>query len=179
VSDRELANGRLSIDDAVGLAGGETWGANSKQWCPFGHINHIDGGVGKAFRVYPDSNTAYCFAGCGWFDPTHMVAVAKDMTDRDAALWILEYTGYREPTVESRWEAATAVHTVVDTAALAEALKVFCTRLDPMWDVHRFDEPFASTFRKCLALLDRVTTEDEAAKWLAVTKDGMRSLLSR
>jgi hypothetical protein len=175
---RDIANSRMPIDAAVRLVGGEAWAGNGKQWCPFGAVSHMDGGQDRAFRIYPEENTAFCFGGCGFFTPTKMVAVGKDMNEDDAADYILEVTGYRPPTVEKRWEAATTVKQAIDTDALAEALRVFCTRLDKNFDVSRYDEPIASTFRKCLALTDRVTSAEDATLWLRTTKEAMRQVLS-
>jgi hypothetical protein len=150
---------------------------NSKQYCPFGHLYHADGGTSKSLRVYTETETAFCFAGCGWFNPVRLLSLDRGISEEEAADVILDHTGYVPPDLESRWTAATTITVTVDKDALSEALKVACGRMDPDWEDVQFDPPIATKFRLCLELLPRVRDEGEATKWLAITKQIMSKTL--
>lgn len=174
-----LANERFTIVAALRMAGAvNASDFTGKQYCPFGHMYHADGGYEKALRVYPGSNTAYCFAGCGYFSPVKLVAMAKDMEETEAADYILVITGYVAPTIDSLWEQATAETIKIDRDALTEALKLACSRISPDWEERQFDDDVATRFRQCLSLLPKVHTEQEAAQWLSATKKIMKKALT-
>lgn len=151
---------------------------NFKFHCPFGHLFHKDGGMAKSFRVYSESNSAYCFACDIYFTPTRLLAMANDRTEDEVAQDILIRSGYVEPDIESRWEAARALPaTEIDTSGLATALAVYCRRIEPLWEVLQFEEPQATVFRKCVELTAAVHTEADVATWLEKTKAAMRKVL--
>lgn len=177
-SNIQLANERMSIVAALRIAGSDASDYGGKQFCPFGHMYHADGGYEKAMRVYSESNSAYCFAGCGYFSPVKLVSMVKDMSDADAAEHILELTGYVAPTIDSLWEAATRDTRKVDTDALIEALKLACARYSPDWEDRQLDEDVAKIFTRCLRSLPKVRTEEDAEKWLRATKMIMRKALT-
>lgn len=175
-----LANERTTITEACGIVGMSLpeWGITSaKMWCPFGDIYHHDGGMSKAFRVYPHDNTAYCFACSLFFTPVKLVAMSKGLSEADAAELLLELSNYVPPDIDSRWRAATESVEPLKTEYLAEALKVFCTRIDVDWEDKQFEDTIATRFRMCLGLLPRVHTEEEAAEWLSGTKKAMQHVL--
>lgn len=174
----DLANSRMSIVTACTLAGVETdEHYTGKLFCPFGEIFHPDGGTSKAFRIYPGDNSAWCFAGCGYFTPVRMVAKVKDFTDAEAAQWILDQTDYVPPDYESQWAALMAAPSPVDTDGLSGALMVSCARADPTWEDRQFDPDIAAALRRCLEMLPKVTTPDDATRWLSVTKKFMHRAL--
>lgn len=177
MSNIQLANSRVSLIEAARLVGMDLYEYSGKQYCPFGHLFHADGGTAKAFRVYPETNSAFCFAGCGSFRPVSLVAMSRGITQEEAAEYLLDLTGYVPPDIDSRWAAATATQETVDLDLLAEALKVACEGLDPLWEVHQFEEGVASKFRQCLELLPQVTTRADAARWLSGTKRIMEAQL--
>jgi hypothetical protein len=177
-SSIQIANERLSIVTALRQAGAEASDFGGKQFCPFGHMYHADGGYDKALRVYTESNTAYCFAGCGYFSPVKLIALAKDIDEQDAAEYILELTGYVAPTLDSLWEHANRDPRKVDHGALTDALKLACSRMSPDWEERQLDDDVATRFRKCLALLPKVRTEQDAETWLSNTKKIMRKALT-
>src|SRR3954466_13862718 len=68
----------------------------SKLYCPFGEFNHSDGGRDRALRIYPDSNSAYCFACSELFTPVKMYArMTDDGNWRAVAATLLGKVGYR------------------------------------------------------------------------------------
>lgn len=176
----ELANSRMSIIKALNLAGasiGEFSAGSVKTYCPFGHLFHADGGSSKALRVYPGTNSAHCFAGCGYFSPVRLVAKINDTSEVEAAEFILEKTHYVAPDYQSQWDAVVQKADEVDQDGLSEALKVACARMDPQWSSKQFDEAVATALRRCLGLLPKVTTPEEAKTWLSVTKQVMDKTL--
>lgn len=174
------ANERMSIVDACNEVGMDVFSnaGNYKFHCPFGHLYHKDGGHAKSFRLYEDSNSAYCFACPMYFTPSKLIALDRDVSEDEAAQIILETTGYVAPALEDRWESArTVVQPPVDTSGLATALATYCRRIDPLWDVTQFDEPQATVFRRCVELTDTVRTEEDVTLWLEKTKAAMSKLL--
>lgn len=175
VSPLTLANERMSILEACRHVGMFDVSEYGKQYCPFGDLYHPDDV--KAMRVYPSSNSAYCFAGCGYFNPVKLIAMSKDFTEADAAENILELTNYVPPDIESRWAAAVAVNTTLNTDYLADALKVACERMDSGWETLQLEADIATRFRQCLGLLPKVRSEEDAIKWLSITKSIMQTAL--
>ncbi len=174
-----LANEQMDIVAACIFIGMDDMiAARSKTYCPFGELMHEDGGRSKAFRVYPETNSAYCFACIKAFRPCQLVATDRDITEAEAAEVILEEVGYVAPDVNSRWEAAVAEKVVVDRDGLATALKTACARFDPDWSVRQFDDDIAEVLRKCIAASRNVSTDEEARKWLDTTKQVMKKALS-
>lgn len=147
-----------------------------KLHCPFGELYHLDGGMDRAFRVYPQQQRAHCFAGCGSFTPVSLLAHAWGIGRGQAARLLLERVGYRPATAATLWAQAHQPPPV-DVGALAEALKTFCARLDPHWAVRQFQPANAAALVRCLRLLERVDTEEQAQRWLAASKRHMRETI--
>lgn len=178
-----LANEQVSIFTACRLVGLDLpedagYGRPIKIHCPFGDLSHIDGGVEAAFRVYPESNSAFCFAGCGYFTPVWLVAHAWDLDTTTAAQDLLERAGIRPPTLAAAWAQASTADVVPDPALLREALTTFCRRVRPDFDELQFTPAVASWLTRCLVLLDRVATNADAQTWLTGCKQAMNAVLS-
>lgn len=140
-----------------------------KTYCPQGDLYHDDRNQSKAFKIYPNSNSAYCFACSEYFSPVSLYAKMMDMPFPAAATALLRLINYQPPA--ELWESSDLLPP--SAAALADALQVFCSRVDPSWQVHQFDSLVAGQLNRCLALLDRVNTEDDAAAWLQSAKNFM------
>lgn len=180
LSSIELANERYSIIQACNKLGMDIPDfsfSSAKLYCPFGHLFHADGGQSKAFRVYPGTNSAFCFAGCGYYSPVRLIATDKGISEADAAESILEETNYVPPDFESRWNALMTEQATPNPDDLAEALKVACARMEPNWDERQFEEKVSIKLRQCLQLLPKVQTEEDATKWLSMTKQAMHITL--
>lgn len=176
----ELANARMTIIQAcaeVGVDVPDFSTGSIKTYCPFGQVFHSDGGWSKAFRVYPASNSAHCFAGCGFFTPVKLIARANNWSDAEAAQVILEKTNYVPPDYASQWEALTQSGEAIDLDGLGEALKVACARMDPSWEERQFDQQVSVTLSRCLDLLPKVKTSTAAQEWLGVSKQVMQRVL--
>jgi hypothetical protein len=167
----ELANERYPIVEAcdyAGLAVGE--GYTGKLWCPFGQLFHSDGGYSKAFRIYYATNSAYCFACKALYLPVRLVAMTDDTTDEEAANKILETLGLSDKTWEERWAELQEVGPQLpDLDALASALNRSCHRLSPNWDTEQVETNVSVAYARCLGLLGKVRTADDAETWLKGT----------
>lgn len=175
-----LANSRMTITEACRLVGvhiGDFTLGSMKTYCPFGGVFHTDGGWSKAFRIYPGTNSAYCFACGAHYTPVKLIARARDLSDEDAAQWILDQTNYVPPDFASRWDALTKSVPEIDRDALAEALSVACARAEPQWEERQFDPEVAASLRRCLDMLPRVTSADAAKRWLATCTQFMQRVL--
>lgn len=180
VSVIQLANERMSIIDACNELGMDVFDfsiASLKTYCPFGHIAHDDEGRTKAFRIYPATNSAWCFACQAYYTPVKLIAMDKDISEEAAAQWILETTGYVAPDYQARWEAVTTPEETVDTDALAETLKLRCRRLSRDWEERQFDEEVSKKLQLCLGLLRKVKTKEDSSKWLDIATTAMRTTL--
>lgn len=178
-----IANEVVPIIKACNLIGMDlpediAYRRSSKLFCPFGQIFHIDGGVERAFRVYLDANTAYCFAGCGYFTPTSLAAHAWDLDYQTAAVELLDRVGYRPLTLAEAWSRASRWEAPPDDTCLREALQTYCRRVSPEWESAQFTPAVAAALSRCLDLLDRVHDEADAREWLAGTKALMRRVLN-
>jgi hypothetical protein len=175
------ANERVSIVLACRLAGvdtedGRTVGS-TKTYCPFGRFYHSDGGKEPAFRVYTDSNSAYCFSCKKYFTPTTLLSDAWDIPKKQAAQELLEKIDYRPLSAAELWAGVQEKELAPDTSMLGMALKTYCMRIDSKWHTSQFEPGVSGYLDKCLSLLDRVTTEDEADKWLETCKEVMTRVL--
>lgn len=173
----ELANGRMTIGEAFRRCGHsmpEAFGP--KLDCPWAYL-HADGGVGRSLRLYSDNNSSYCFACSERLDPVGVYRKTYDISVRAAAERILEETGYRPPTPERVWEEALAYHPAPDTQALAQALDMYLTDLDPEFEQHALDGEVAHYYSAVLGLLSAVQTDEQASMWLLRAKEGMARIV--
>lgn len=152
-------------------------GGYGKHRCPFGDVNHSDGGVEPSFRIYTETNSAYCFACRKYFSPVHLYAEAKDKRRSQAALDLLEFIGWKPVSRAQRWAEIIAPEVTVDLSMLALALRTYCARICREWEEYQFIPEVTELFSKCLALLDRVRTPEDAEQWLETCKQVMRKKL--
>lgn len=168
-----LANSMMTIGAACRFIGMEVPDfefGKIKVYCPFGELVHDDGGRSKAFSIYPDTNSAYCFA-CGVpYRPVSLIATERDVAEPEAAEIILEAVGFVPPDFVSQWDAMTQAEPVPDVESLGTALKLACARMVPDWEERQFDDAIAPTLRACMSAAYKVKTEDDARDWLAKTK---------
>lgn len=177
------ANELVPIEFACRLIGmhlpdGLGYRRSTKLYCPFGELSHIDGGLEKAFRIYVDANSAYCFAGCGHFTPVWLVATAWGRDTRVVASELLERIGHRPPSLAQLWAQVTEPDSSPDRTLLREALQTYCQRICADWASRQFAPDVAATLTRCLALLDRVGDDATAQTWLDGVKLAMMRVLS-
>lgn len=169
------ANERVSIVKVCRLIGMDVFeGAVGKMYCPFGMFNHSDGGAAKAFRIYTESNSAYCFSCRIYYTPVRLYAEAKDLRRNDAAMLLLEEVGWKPVSHAQRWaDLVSPPEESVDLSMLALALRTYCARVCPEWDELQLNPEISELLSRCLGLLDRVRTGEEAEQWLETCKTVM------
>lgn len=155
----------VAVDDGVGR--------NRKVHCPFGDLYHSDQGLSPAMRVYPESNSAFCFSCSAYYTPVHLAARAMNVDQRTAAARLLDRIGYRPLDPAAAWQRVQRYEPPVDKALLAEALKIYCRRIEPTWALRQFEPRVAATLTRCLRLLDLVRTDEDVQVWLAGCKEAM------
>lgn len=152
-------------------------GGNKKIHCPFGFY-HSDGGISKAMRVYLSSNTVYCFSCSKRYSPVSLAAAGWDTSWINTAFRLLDDAGFKPKTIEERWmEAQIKPEVVIDTQALAEALKMYCSGLVTDWHSRQLDNVVAQKLNTCLSLLVSVTSQEDCDKWLTTCKKVMSRIL--
>lgn len=180
-----LANEQVSIMEVCRQIGLEVpdevvlGRASLKLFCPFGDIEHKDGGYESSFRIYADTNTAYCFSCQKLFTPVFLYSMAKGIRQQESAVQLLELIGYQEPPLDFTKDLFRAIEKPPDCDSLREALQLYCRRISPDWEVRQFDSKVAFVFSKCLNLLTKVKTESDAILWLDSTKVVMQKYLTK
>lgn len=180
-SIRTLANRHVAIETVCRLIGMDLPDVDSvrsiKVHCPFGDFSHVDGGVEAAFRVYPDSNSAYCFACSKYYSPVSLAVAAWGREPDEVAVDLLDRVGYKPASHADEWARLVTSETVPDQGALRVALDVFCSTLAEDWSVRQFDPVVAGRLADCLRLISLVRTGEDARRWLEGTKEVMRRVL--
>ena len=158
------------------LCGMDVASWSSKVECPFDDE--------LAFKIYSETNTAHCFACSKSYTPTSLLAEHRGIRIKEAAEILVDIAvregRYVPITPEARWAALTTAPLEMDKASEAEALKIYCARVDGDWKTKQFDLRIAATFAKCLAPLDKISTIDELQQWRTVARSAMlRALTDR
>lgn len=164
----------LGVDLPDGIA---TGGRSRKVSCPFGAIYHSDGGVSPAMRIYPDSNSAYCFSCAAFYTPVVLAAKAMDCDRPTAAIRLLDHIGFRPMDLAEQWHQARSYEPEINKPILADALKTYCRRIDSQWSQRQFEPRVAAALTRCLGLLDLVKDADDVTLWLDRCKEAMRRAL--
>lgn len=169
-----LANARvpiLVVCRRLGLDVPEIAAGSVKVYCPFGELYHADGGREAAFRIYPQTNSAFCFAGCGYFSVVGLVAQVRGTELDSAAEELLDDFGI--PRTRA-WDDVVAVREPeISHAQLAEAFKTFCHREVPDFARRQFTD-LAAVVGRCLDLLTLVGDSETAYTWLQSSKRVIR-----
>lgn len=180
----DLANEKVSIVVVCRMLGVQlpdhyAAGRAQKVRCPFGEIYHSDGGVSPAMRIYPDTNSAYCFSCAAYYTPVSLAARAMDTSRQVAAVRLLDHIGHRPLDLAQQWQHVKEYEPEPDRALLADALKTYCRRIEPDWATRQFEGPVARVLTQCLSLLDLVKSADDVTMWLDRCKVAMRRVMHR
>lgn len=177
----DLANEHVAILDVcrwVGMHVPSEVPRSLKVRCPFGELAHSDHGVAPAFRIYPDTESAFCFV-CGFFSPVWLAASVWGVTSREAATMLLDRIGYKPLSLSALWsEVVVAAEPPADTTYLGLALRTYCDRINPRWFQQQFEPRTAHTLDRCLALLTYVRTPDQVNLWLTHSKIAMMRVMA-
>lgn len=179
-----VANEQVPIVTALQMFGVELpddigTGRSRKLHCPFGDVYHSDQGTSPAMRVYPETNSAYCFSCAAYFTPVSLAAKAMGCSAPQAAEQLLARVGYRPLDLAGQWHEAKTYEPDPDKALLADALKTYCRRKHPRWGQEQFEPEVAAVLTRCLSLLDLVKTAEDATAWLGGCKIAMNRALDR
>lgn len=172
---RDKVNDHYSIIKAcerVGLDMDDYFRAR-KMHCPFGALYHLDGGDDPAFRVYEDSNHAFCFACNKYFTPSVLIAQYEGLSEDKAVESMLLELGFIESDNDARWEKVQDTEAKVDKAALAQAFQIAAERIIQPWGVRQYDSDVVTWMARCLQPLDRVTTVEQGERWLETVKQAL------
>lgn len=175
----KLANELMTINEACIEVGMGDVSGMAKTYCPFGDVFHSDRGRSRAFKVFPETNSAYCWACPQYFTPVKLIALNDDITEIEAANKILEMKNYTPPDYVSRWDAL-QVQPLVDQDALTEALKLACARMVPgQWETLQYVPAVAQKLTQCLTLVRKIQDQDQADAWFAIAKEAMKKILMK
>lgn len=175
-----LANEEVSIYTVLSKIGVEYqgyYGTTSKLYCPFGYITHIDGGQSKAMRVYPDTNSLFCFACNEHYTPVKLFAAYTDLDWESAAEVLLTDSGWVPETYEEKWDKLIE-ETKFNPEETQIALDNACRRIDPLWNVHATFDPYKSAYQRCLQGLTQVVDIATSIKWLEESKEIMYEVIN-
>lgn len=174
------ANESISIFDLLqGLFGVDAprEGGSFKIFCPFS-FEHPDGGVERACRTYPETNSAYCFALHGRLTPVKLYALAKDLRYKQAAVELLRRAGLydprpwkeRLPEVLAEREAAKATRTDLgDPQTLVAALHT-SLRSHPAYPVAGVSPALSGALEARMALLEGLSGVEAVRTWYDESK---------
>lgn len=147
----------------------------TKVYCPFGEVEHPDGGTEPAMRIYPDHG--WCFAEQRYFSVVSLLAEVWQLSYQDAAAEALRRYGWKPATYAHLWEQASGEEEP-DHDALAQALLVWCEAVAPDWSQRQYDDRTARVLGRCLGLLPLVRTGDECRTWLEGCKRALAPYLT-
>lgn len=160
--------------DVPDSSSGASWKAN----CPFEDFYHIDRGRSKSLRVYFATNSAFCFAGCGYLTPVTLYALKTGLSRSEAAMLLLQANGLELPSIDDEIETLLAIKSSISKASLREALQIFCQKsVGGKWHSVQFNDDILTGLDNCLKILGKVNSEETARVWLEKSKQYMSDLL--
>lgn len=156
-----------------------------KTFCPFG-FEHSDFGLEKAFRVYPDSNSSFCFAEHGSMNNVRLLQMHEGISAKKAARKLLVHYGlmdtfdwrkHFQEIAEQRAE-----QTAISTASLVEALHLALSS-HPAWSHLQFHPDMQEALELRLTVLEGYITDGKDAEsiraWYDYTRTDLLTLMER
>jgi hypothetical protein len=156
-----------------------THGKSVKARCPYADMYHLTEDASKSMRVYSDTNTGYCYMGCGVLTPVSVYAKLNDLSYRSSAYELLEKVGHKFKSFEEKWNLAITPTVDLNLDSYRNALATYC---DMWWGSShdlRYRERVVQAFSQSLEALNKAASETEADQWLEVAKEGMRKLIEK
>ena len=170
--ERSKADRLVSIEDACRLSG-VLMDSLNKRYCPFGFL-HSDGGLAPIFKLFTDTNSAYCFRCRKAFTPTTLYAECYNLSYRDAATRLLHHISYSEKSLNQQFHEN--MFPAFDPSCYKEALLVFLKCLSE-WSECQYDSVVLSKLDQCMNALSRVTDHDSGKLWLEASKNALRKVI--
>lgn len=175
-----LANARVPFVLAAQWAGIEVYGEPGERgiraWCPFGPVEHPDGGSEAAMRVYSDHG--WCFSESRYFSVTSLLAEVWQLEREDAAAEALRRFGY-VPADYAHLFAQASAPPLPDRDELAAALVTWCEAQCRSWRQAAYHPGVSRQLSRCLGLLPLVVTGEDCETWLNAAKEAMQEVLLR
>ena len=153
-------------------------GTTFKVHCPFEEFYHIDQGRQKSLRVYYSTNSAFCFAGCGYMTPVSLFSQKTGLTNVESASFLLSKQGYDLPSLEQDMIILANQPTTINYSSLRQALQFYCSRIFVGWNTLQFEDFVLDAMSHCLELLDKVETETDANEWLNQSKTYLKEVVN-
>lgn len=170
----DKANTKIPMEEVLKLAGVEITG-RSKLMCPWTML-HSDSK--PAFKVFAGTNTGRCFSCQKSYSPVTLASQVWDCSFKAAAIKLLDMIDEAPKSLRERWEFLDEEERQeIDKDSLAEALRVYCSRVDKNWTENRF--ALASQLNRCFSLLDSIQTGEDVVLWLAGSKKYMARAIER
>lgn len=146
-------------------------GRSIKNHCPWGWT-HPDGGYERALRVY-DTNTAFCFAGCGYIDPVIAASRLWDVPRLRAAKELSMRYGVSAGDLDSA--LAVMAQPRVDVVELVDAMR--------RWVAAKFSGDELRSARvalaRCASVVELVSSDADAAVWWSESQRHIEAYASR
>jgi hypothetical protein len=151
-----------------------TYGKSIKARCPFADIYHLTEDAGKSMRVYSDTNTGFCYMGCGVLKPVSVYAKLNGVSYNVAAKFLLETVGHKLKTFDEKWQDAVSEDRPLNLEGYREALDEICFHHSQgQWGSIKYATLVSSSFSQLLSILGKAKSYEEADKWLEVAKKHM------
>lgn len=150
-----------------------------KLYCMWGNT-HADGGLERALRTYPETNSAFCFAGCGWQDPVGLARRTWGLRAYRAAQRLNDEYGDPTKTWQERVEANARSTTPADIKAILPAVLHYHLQADPDYGTLSLDPRVLAATEAALVQLDGANpTPDEARAWLGTAVKAVSEALDK
>jgi hypothetical protein len=157
-----------------------TYGKSIKARCPYADIYHLTEDAGKSMRVYSDTNTAFCYMGCGVLKPVSVYAKLNGVSYKDSAKFLLEKVGHKLKTFDEKWADAVSDTGPLKLEGYREALDEICLQHSQgQWGYLKYMSSISSSFSQLLSILDKAQSYDDADKWLDIAKQHMLKQIDR
>lgn len=150
------------------------YGKSIKARCPYADMYHLTEDAGKSMRVYSDTNTGFCYMGCGVLTPVAVYAKLNGISYRDSAKFLLEKVGHKLKTFEEKWQDALNDRGPVNLEGYREALDELCFQYTRYrWSSLKYTASISSSLSNLLNILDKAQSYDDADRWLEIAKRHM------
>jgi hypothetical protein len=149
-------------------------GKSIKGRCPFADVYHLTVDADLSMRVYSDTNSAYCFAGCGSLTPVFIYAKLNDLSYSKAAWSLLGFVGYKPKNLTEQWRELVSYSEPFDKLSYRQAFIEYCNFTFDNWAELQYKGSVAGAVSKLFSVLEVVNTMDDANTWLSVSKAKIR-----
>jgi hypothetical protein len=159
-------------------------GRSYKTFCPF-QVEHPHA-LDKNFRVYPATNTAYCFEMHGLLRPVRIVQLQRDVKATKAAVSILERYGLMKPRKygarfnEMLVEREQQIPELGEMSYIVEALHT-SLRSHPAYDEVQYRASFQNALDEELGRLNQLVENrydvSSVRSWFEAARDRLRAIV--